>query len=85
MVTYCRGPVEALRWRVEKTPGRYRVMSGRSRGRHEHIMPTFASTELHVAAGGLSYVGSVELEMAMSDCRRRIETTHTLLWCMLVV
>jgi hypothetical protein len=49
------------------------------------MMPTFVSTELHVAAGGLSYVGSVELEMAMSDCRRKIETTHTLLCYMLVV
>jgi len=29
-------------------------MSGRRHGRHEQIMPTLASIEDHVAAGGLS-------------------------------
>lgn len=41
-------------------------------------MPTFASTEDHVAAGGLSYDGSVLLDMATRDCRRRIDMMHTL-------
>lgn len=63
-----------------KAPGRKRVRSGRKRGRQEQMMPTLISTELHVAAGGLSYVGSVELDMATSDCRRSIETMQTL-WC----
>lgn len=54
MVAYCRGPVELLRVRDEKVPGRKRVKSGRRSGRHEQMMPTLVSTELHVAAGGLS-------------------------------
>ncbi|EAT86480.1 hypothetical protein SNOG_06649 [Parastagonospora nodorum SN15] len=41
-----------------------RVKIGRRRGRQEQMMPTLISTELHVAAGGLSYVGSTEFEMA---------------------
>jgi len=41
--------------------------SGRNVGKHEHIMLTLASTELHAAAGGLSYVGSGELEMETSE------------------
>lgn len=43
------------------------------------MIPMFASTEDHVAAGGLSYVWSLELEIATRDCRRRIETTQTLM------
>jgi hypothetical protein len=53
-------------------------MSGRSSGRQEQMIPTLTSTELQVAAGGLSRVGSVELEIAMSEWRRRIETMQTL-------
>ena len=79
IVAYCRGPALLLRFFDEKAPGRKRVMSGRRSGRHEHMIPTFVSTEDHVAAGGLSYVGSFELEMATSDWRRRMETMHTLL------
>lgn len=58
--------------------GSQRITSGRRRGRQEQMMPTLVSTELHVAAGGLSYVGSEELEMATSDRRRSMETRHTL-------
>jgi hypothetical protein len=78
MVAYCRGPVVLLRFRDENAPGRIRFISGRSNGRHEQMMPTLVSTELQVAAGGLSYVGSLEFEMATSDCRRRMDTTQTL-------
>jgi len=42
-------------------------------------MPTFVSTEDQVAAGGLSKVGSEELEMEIRDWRRRIETMQTLI------
>lgn len=42
------------------------------------MMPTLASTELQVAAGGLSYVGSAEFEIETRDWRRRIETIQTL-------
>jgi hypothetical protein len=38
-------------------------MRGRRRGRHEQIMPMFVSTEDQEAAGGLSYVGSLEFEI----------------------
>ena len=65
-------------------PGKKRVKSGRNKGRQEQMMPTLISTELHVAAGGLSYVGSTELEMATRDWRRRIETMQTLWWNILV-
>ncbi|PSN73595.1 hypothetical protein BS50DRAFT_483032, partial [Corynespora cassiicola Philippines] len=51
---------------------------GRRHGRQEQMMPTLVSTEDQVAAGGLSYVGSSELEIATRDWRRRIETTQTL-------
>lgn len=43
--------------------GKYLESSGRSVDKHEHTMMTLASTELHAAAGGLSYVGSGEFEM----------------------
>jgi hypothetical protein len=81
MVAYCFGPAVTVRTRDVKPPGRKRVNIGRRRGKQEHMMPTLISTELQVAAGGLSYVGSAELEMATSDCRRSIDTMHTLwLW-----
>lgn len=63
----------------EKTLGSQRVTSGFSCGRQEQMIPTLISTEVHVAAGGLSYVGSGLLEMATSDWRRRIETMQTLI------
>ncbi|KAF2247907.1 hypothetical protein BU26DRAFT_322814 [Trematosphaeria pertusa] len=62
----------------ENTPGRQRAISGRKQGRLEQMMPTLASTELQVAAGGLSYVGSAEFEIETRDWRRRIETIQTL-------
>lgn len=56
-----------LRLYEESESGSQRRTSGRRRGRHEQMMPTFVSTELQVAAGGLSYVGSEEFDMATSD------------------
>jgi hypothetical protein len=44
------------------------------------MIPTLISIELHVAAGGLSYVGSWEFEIATSAWRRIIETMQTLLY-----
>jgi hypothetical protein len=67
-----------LRRRDGKALGTQRASRGRSRGKQEQIIPTLVSTELHVAAGGLSYVGSRELEIETRDCRRRIDTMHTL-------
>jgi len=79
IVAYCRGPAFLLRALEDIAPGMKRVKIGRRRGRQEQIMPTLISTELHVAAGGLSYVGSIELEMATSEWSRSIETMQTLL------
>jgi hypothetical protein len=62
----------------EHTAGKSRAINGRRHGRQEHIMPTFVSTEDHVAAAAFSYVVSVELVMSTKDCRRRIETIQTL-------
>ena len=42
------------------------------------MMLILVSTEDHVAAGGLSYVGSEELDIATREWRRRMDTTHTL-------
>lgn len=51
---------------------------GRREGRHAVMMPTFVSTAENVAAGGLSKVGSFELEIATRDCSRTMEITQTL-------
>ena len=44
-------------------------------------MPTLVSTEDQVAAGGLSYTGSGELEITAMDWRRRMDMRHTLIMC----
>lgn len=51
---------------------------GRRVGRQQQTMPTLDSTDDHAAAGGLVYVGSGELEIAIRLWRRRMETRHTL-------
>lgn len=67
-----------LRCIDEKAPGMNRTTSGRRHGRHEQMMPILVSTEDHVAADGLSYVGSEELEILTSEWSRKIETRQTL-------
>jgi hypothetical protein len=42
------------------------------------MIPTLLSTDDHVAAGGLSYVGSREFEIETRLWSRRIDTMHTL-------
>jgi hypothetical protein len=64
--------------RDDNALGSQRDSMGRSMGRHAHIIPTLVSTELQVAAGGLSYVESLEFEIATSDCRRKMDTIQTL-------
>lgn len=56
------------------------MRSGRRVGRQQHTMPMLDSTDDQAAAGGLAYVGSGELEIAIREWRRRMETRHTLGW-----
>ena len=63
---------------VENTPGRCRMIKGRRQGKHEHTIPILASEELHVAAGGLSNVGSSEFDIATREWSLSIDTRHTL-------
>lgn len=63
---------------VENAPGKYCVIRGRKQGKQEQMIPIFASQELQVAAGGLSYVGSREFDIATSEWSLSIDTKHPL-------